>query len=74
MNGKQSYEEIKTAVMERVGQHFRPEFINRIDDSVVFHALTEQQIANIAAIQIGFLQQRLHIQNILYQQHQNLIF
>ena len=43
MSGKQSYEEIKTAVMELVGQHFRPEFINRVDDSVVFHALTEQQ-------------------------------
>ena len=65
MSGKQPYEEIKTAVMELVGQHFRPEFINRIDDSVVFHALTEQQIANIAAIQIGFLQQRLHTQHIV---------
>lgn len=64
MSGKKTYEQIKTAVMELVGQHFRPEFINRIDDSVVFHALTEQQIANIALIQIGFLQQRLHTQDI----------
>ena len=50
--------------MELVGQHFRPEFINRIDDSVVFHALTQQQIAKIALIQIAHLQQRLHAQNI----------
>ena len=65
MSGKNTYDEIKTAVMELVGQHFRPEFINRIDDSVVFHALTEQQIANIALIQISFLQQRLTVQNIV---------
>ena len=65
MSGKKSYEEIKTAVMELVSQHFRPEFINRIDDSVVFHALTAAQIANIALIQISFLEQRLHTQNIV---------
>ena len=64
MSGKSSYEETKTAVMELVGQHFRPEFINRIDDSVVFHALTEEQIANIALIQIEHLTQRLRAQNI----------
>ncbi len=64
MGKTEGYDEIKTAVMELVGQHFRPEFINRIDDSVVFHALTKQQIANIAAIQIGYLQQRLQQQNI----------
>jgi len=64
MSGKKSYDDIKKAVMELVGQHFRPEFINRIDDSVVFHALTKEQIANIAAIQIGHLQARLHSQNI----------
>ena len=67
MSGKKTYDEIKSAVMELVGQHFRPEFINRIDDSVVFHALTQAQIANIAAIQIGFLQQRLHAQDITLQ-------
>ena len=64
MGSKHSYDEIKAAVMELVGQHFRPEFINRIDDSVVFHALTKEQIANIASIQIGYLQQRLKQQNI----------
>ena len=59
-----NYEEIKALVMELVGQHFRPEFINRIDDCVVFHALTKEQIANIALIQISHLQQRLGAQNI----------
>lgn len=64
MGSKSSYEEIKRAVMELVSQHFRPEFINRIDDSVVFHALTKEQIANIASIQIDYLRQRLQQQNI----------
>lgn len=64
MGNKKSYEQIKEAVMELVGQHFRPEFINRIDDSVVFHALTKEQIANIASIQIDYLKQRLQQQNI----------
>jgi len=67
MGKTQSYEHIKAAVMELVGQHFRPEFINRIDDSVVFRALTQTQIANIAAIQIGYLQGRLQQQNISLQ-------
>lgn len=65
MSGKKNYEEIKTSVMELVSQHFRPEFINRIDDSVVFHALTKEQIANIASIQIEYLQQRLKHQDII---------
>lgn len=63
-SGKASYEDIKASVMALVSQHFRPEFINRIDDSVVFHALTAEQIAGIAAIQIGLLQQRLQLQDI----------
>lgn len=64
MGGRKSYEEIKTAVMDLVSQHFRPEFINRIDESVVFHALTKEQIANIATIQISYLQKRLLEQDI----------
>jgi ATP-dependent Clp protease ATP-binding subunit ClpB len=63
MSGK-PYEDIKTAVMDLVSQQFRPEFINRIDDSVVFHALNKEQIANIAKIQIDYLQQRLKQQDI----------
>jgi ATP-dependent Clp protease ATP-binding subunit ClpB len=58
-----TYQTLKSTVMEQVSQHFRPEFINRIDDSVVFHPLTEQQIANIATIQIELLKQRLTQQN-----------
>ncbi len=61
-----SYEDIKAMVMEQVAQHFRPEFINRIDDSVVFHALTQKEIADIALIQIKHLQQRLSDQNISF--------
>ncbi|KTD39358.1 endopeptidase Clp ATP-binding subunit B [Legionella nautarum] len=64
MAAKLNYEQIKAAVLEVVGQHFRPEFINRIDDTVVFHPLAKEQIASIAAIQIGHLQKRLHQQNI----------
>lgn len=64
MSHKHSYAEIKSAVMELVSQHFRPEFINRIDDSVVFHALDQTQIAKIAAIQIDYLKNRLLQQNI----------
>ncbi len=51
--------------MELVSQHFRPEFINRIDDTVVFHSLSEEQIKNIALIQIKHLSQRLAQQNIM---------
>lgn len=64
MSHKSSYDQIKMAVMDLVSKHFRPEFINRIDDSVVFHALTKEQITNIASIQIEYLQQRLLLQDI----------
>jgi len=57
--GEQHYDEIKQAVMEQVSRHFRPEFINRIDDSVVFHPLTQEQIRAIAQIQLQSLMLRL---------------
>ncbi len=63
MRGKVDYEQIKTAVMEVVGQNFRPEFINRIDESVVFHPLDEKEIEQIAVIQIDLLRKRLSEQN-----------
>ena len=47
---------MKAAVMEVVGKHFRPEFINRIDETVVFHPLAKEQIVGIAAIQLELLQ------------------
>ena len=57
--GEQHYDEIKKAVMEQVSIHFRPEFINRIDECVVFHPLTQQQICAIAKIQLQALTVRL---------------
>jgi ATP-dependent Clp protease ATP-binding subunit ClpB len=53
------YEAMKAAVMEVVGGHFRPEFINRIDEVVVFHPLGKEQIRNIADIQLALLRRRL---------------
>ncbi len=59
MAGEERYEDMKRAVMEVVGQHFRPEFINRVDDIVVFHPLGREQIRAITEIQVGYLEQRL---------------
>ncbi|HKK13658.1 MAG TPA: AAA family ATPase, partial [Gammaproteobacteria bacterium] len=59
MAGEENYGAMKTAVMETVGQHFRPEFINRIDEVVVFHPLGREQIRAITEIQIGYLRRRL---------------
>ena len=53
------YDEMKAAVMEIVGHHFRPEFINRVDEIVVFHPLGREQIRAISVIQIGYLRTRL---------------
>ena len=54
-----SYEEIKDAVWGELKSHFRPEFLNRIDETVVFHGLDAQHIASIAKIQLHQLQERL---------------
>jgi ATP-dependent Clp protease ATP-binding subunit ClpB len=53
------YQVIKLAVMAEVKSYFRPEFINRIDEVVVFHALGEEHIANIARIQLHYLEKRV---------------
>ncbi|MDP2170963.1 MAG: ATP-dependent chaperone ClpB [Rhodocyclaceae bacterium] len=53
------YQIIKLAVMGEVKTHFRPEFVNRIDEIVVFHALDEKHIAGIAKIQLQYLEKRL---------------
>ena len=55
----EGYEVMKAAVLDVVGQHFRPEFINRVDDMVVFHPLDQAQIKLIAGIQLGNLRKRL---------------
>ncbi|MEA3643547.1 MAG: AAA family ATPase, partial [Lamprobacter sp.] len=57
--GEAQYAEMKEAVMEVVRVAFRPEFINRLDEIVVFHPLDEAQIRAIAGIQIGYLKERL---------------
>ena len=58
-NGHDNYDIMKTAVLAEVGKHFRPEFINRVDEMVVFHSLSRQQIRNIANIQIQGLRDRM---------------
>lgn len=53
------YAEMKNKVTSELGHHFKPEFINRVDETVVFHPLLAEQIKHIAAIQISALTQRL---------------
>ncbi len=59
LNNENRYNAMKDAVMEVVGGHFRPEFINRIDEVVVFHGLSAENIQGIAKIQLQRLAQRL---------------
>ncbi|MEE8306487.1 MAG: ATP-dependent chaperone ClpB [Gammaproteobacteria bacterium] len=59
LSGANNYDAMKAAVMEIVGQQFRPEFINRVDDAVVFHPLEQEHIRKIVLIQLGYLKQRL---------------
>ena len=54
-----SYGSVKNAVLDVVGKHFRPEFLNRIDEVVVFHPLAKDQVRGIADIQVQLLQKRL---------------
>jgi len=62
--GEKNYATMKEAVMTIVGQHFRPEFINRVDEAVVFHPLGQDQIRAISIIQINLLKQRLMTRHI----------
>jgi ATP-dependent Clp protease ATP-binding subunit ClpB len=59
-SGEGNYAQMKESVMQVVGTHFRPEFINRVDDMVVFHSLNKEEIKAIAKIQLASLRQRLH--------------
>lgn len=52
-------EEIREKVMQQLQSHFRPEFLNRVDDIIVFHILRKQQIEKIVALQIDKVKQRL---------------
>jgi ATP-dependent Clp protease ATP-binding subunit ClpB len=64
MAGEDNYDAMKAAVMEVVGTHFRPEFINRIDEVVVFHPLDQAEIRKIADIQLNNLRQRLAVREL----------
>ena len=57
--GEDNYAAMKDAIMDVVGSHFRPEFVNRIDDLVVFHPLGREHIKIIVDIQLGYLRERL---------------
>lgn len=57
--GEENYEKMRKAVLQTVGSHFRPEFVNRIDDIVVFHPLGREQLHRIAELQIQYLRERL---------------
>jgi len=65
MSADSEYDNMKEVVMNEVSHHFRPEFLNRIDDVVVFHSLLQEQIGAIAEIQIKRLRQRLQEQDIV---------
>jgi ATP-dependent Clp protease ATP-binding subunit ClpB len=60
MAGEEHYEAMKSAVMDVLATHFRPEFINRVDETVVFHPLGQEQIRAICKIQMDYLCKRLH--------------
>jgi ATP-dependent Clp protease ATP-binding subunit ClpB len=59
MAGEDNYDAMKESVLNIVGTHFRPEFINRIDEIVVFHPLNREQLRGIAVIQTQYLSKRL---------------
>ena len=63
MSGDAGYEKMKQTVLQVVAGHFRPEFINRIDELVVFHSLSDDQVRAIANIQIKYVTDRLQAQN-----------
>jgi ATP-dependent Clp protease ATP-binding subunit ClpB len=62
--GEENYDTMKSAVMDVVSAHFRPEFINRVDESVVFHPLAKDELGGIASIQIELLNKRLAEQDL----------
>ena len=67
MASDNDYEGMKRVVMDIVSQHFRPEFINRVDETVVFHPLAREHIREIAKIQLQQLDARLHEQDLTLQ-------
>ena len=59
LSDESHYQEMKAKVIAELGHHFKPEFINRVDETVVFHPLLAEQIKHIAAIQVSALTKRL---------------
>jgi len=55
----QEYERMKEAVLEEMRRHFRPEFLNRVDEVIVFHSLSEEHLKRIVEIQLGRVRERL---------------
>ena len=62
--GDEAYDEMKDAVLEEMRKHFRPEFLNRVDEMIVFHSLDETHLKDIVMIQMGRLRRRLEERNI----------
>jgi ATP-dependent Clp protease ATP-binding subunit ClpB len=60
----ETYERMKSAVLEEMRHHFRPEFLNRVDEIIVFHSLSEEHLKKIVDIQLGRLRQRLEERHI----------
>ncbi len=58
------YGEMRNRVLEALRQHFRPEFLNRVDEQIIFHALGRAELVKIVALQINFLRQRLEAQKL----------
>jgi ATP-dependent Clp protease ATP-binding subunit ClpB len=59
MTAQEDYQALKTTITDVIAQHFRPEFMNRVDEILIFHTLTKAQIQQIAQIQIEHLRKRL---------------
>lgn len=64
LHNKRGYAEIKQELMQVLNRHFRPEFLNRIDDVIVFHALDKQQIRQIVSLQLERVKRTAHAQGI----------
>src|SRR5580698_6792360 len=60
----ENYERMKSAVLEEMHNHFRPEFLNRVDEIIVFHSLNEEHLKKIVEIQLRRLQARLEERHI----------
>ena len=61
---KVSHQTMEDKVMAELKRHFRPEFLNRVDDVIIFQSLTEDELGRIVDIQIGRLEKRLALQNL----------